>query len=478
MSKINSAIELMRKFTKTEKRYITLQVNRTSSGGLNPNKQSSKTLPSHLRLFNLLAKFLKEQAPKREESSHVTDSLKDQLRQLKSGSPDLFSAVNISRLMDFMLNSLRQYNADKPPFNKWNYIQNIEILQEKKLYKQADEWILKGLADFNKEETDGGDLLKLKFQILQRKNAMRSERVSKDQMNTFNLQTNNQLNRIKWNLETLGDQEKAIHEGIRKKGDLSDFSIEDFSPLTQAFIREPTTTARRPDIPAESLLRGLNIASLYLRRDIIRYPEDAQKSIECNVEMLAYFDRNPTLKETSTAKYYNTLLVLSNTSLVLGIDLYLERYIDQLEAVLGFSGLRELSDRQLLQQEIQSIDFGDHTSELQYNCLQVILLYYYGKGFSTQGSAQAPNPHIEIAHQLALHTKVEIEKQSRRSSGQASLYYTLASIFLMVDQLEEAQEINNRILHYQTFHPNQKVPTKVEFQSRLLDTLILFEKAS
>ena len=248
--KLNDTIEVLERLTKSEKRALSVAVKRSSKAE-EPSEQ-------HFRLYQLLSAMLKE-AERLSPEARAT-LLEERLEESKTQYPKLFTSLNVIRLYDFIFDALRSLHADKEDFKLYTYLQDLQILRDKRLGHQAIGLIEKAKKEAREGESFMSDINTLQFLMIERQALLTLVR-SRDfnRLSELREACRLQLRRTRAVLDTMDDQE-AI-QFYSTKGRIPDEAIEETSPLFKELLETPE--AKR-DLPLDAALRGLFTTSLYL----------------------------------------------------------------------------------------------------------------------------------------------------------------------------------------------------------------------
>ncbi|HMQ84006.1 MAG TPA: hypothetical protein PKA00_13905 [Saprospiraceae bacterium] len=136
MTKLEEVLEIVKSLSKTERRYVSIAANR-----LEDDREKKKSYLFILeRLFFICDK------------SNTDEKLLQELldEEKKGDNAAYYITVNINQLKDFLLSQLRSYYSEKPDYKAYNHLQNIRLLLQRRLYKQALSMTLEVKAELKK----------------------------------------------------------------------------------------------------------------------------------------------------------------------------------------------------------------------------------------------------------------------------------------------------------------------------------------
>ncbi len=444
---IDDTIELMRTLTKSEKRSISIAISRTS--------KSEEPSEQHFQLYFLLTAIIKDaENPKKTEAdskNNFSTILKSHISEAKSQQPKLFTSLNISRLLDFILDVLRAVNADKPEFKLDNYIQNIQLLQRKGLTQQALRLIQKAKKEAQEEEKFMSELKILQFLLLERKTIITGrERWELATLRALEEACYEKYRRIALVLEMMKDQETMVNYGIR--GKVPDHVIEEVSPLFKRLLESPEAAR---ELPLHVGLGMIHFIIVYLKRDRVKYPEDFRKIPRYAAVIPEILEEKKSLKASNPEQFKKALLALANICIEVGDLRLFADYLDEIKKAIGIQPAARIED------EIDQITIDGFSSKDYFNLLYVFISYYVGvRDYPTA---------LKIVRRI----EEPLETHPPALNHVMALYSLIASVYFLSLRYDTARLFVAKLLDSKI--SSSKIRADILLQTEVLEVLLLFE---
>ncbi|MCG8330702.1 MAG: hypothetical protein MI974_23600 [Chitinophagales bacterium] len=350
MSKIGEVTKLLNSLSKSEKRYITL--------GINKLKLSNDAPADAVGLFSKLSnsellKILEKGNPK----SHLTFDQFVKEWATKNIDKKLLKTINIIKLLQILMDLLRQYYSEQGEFKLEKIIQEIRIYRDKALYTEALRMIEKAKEEIIEKH---GNHFKAQEVLLLERKLWRELRSSESEEKIEILQKENikQANHAAQFLNAITEQENLIYLSQKKNRD----SYEDFELSTES----------------QEVLKNINNlkqysfhTQLYLLHNLILYHQHILKTktfeqIHNLRRHLYYLFKNSEEKQRIYPKEHKITLIL---------------YLN------GFLLNKRLSEAASLIKDAENIlefkwenghlsEIGRIRTEIDFNILSPILYYY------------------------------------------------------------------------------------------------------
>ncbi len=439
--KLNDTIEVLERLTKSEKRALSVAVKRSS--------KSEEPSEQHFRLYQLLSAMLKE--AERLSTGARPAFIEKHLEESKTRHPKLFTSLNVIRLYDFIFDALRSLHADKAGFKPYKYLQDLQVLRDKRLGHQAIALLEKAKKEAREGESFMSDLHTLQLLMVERRALLTLVR-SRDfnRLSELRQACRLQLRRTQAVLDTMDDQE--VIQFYSTKGRIPDEAIEEASPVFKQLLHVP---GAKQDLPFDAALRGLFATSLYLKRDRFSYPEDFKKMFTQVGHMIDLFKGNETRKTQNRQQYLLSLLALANSCIETGQRQPFEEHLDEFKQALG------LDPSQPMQQEAANIIIDKKTSRNDYTLIYLLTAYYVGIG--EWGTALAIIEHIKEA----------LESFKPPTEHLMVLYFLMASAYFLTGDYGSAEPYINKL-------QDEDITTghrlDLTYKARLLELLLIYER--
>lgn len=433
MSKLTDVLDFMAALHKSEKRYVSMRLKQDKE------QQKKKT---HLDLFELLNPLLKDTDKDKAQIYQVAESLKQ-----KKKWAHLFATVNVIKLHDFLLDCLRQFNADKPLFRIEGMIQDIRILQQKGLFQQA----LGVIKKVKKELTERYENELKTFEVLQLERRIFLAMRQPDYEALAALQ---KASRIQWEkvrviLETTDDYENILYR-IRRLHFQTDFSL---STINSRLQDDMEVVA---DLPFEANLQALATLSHYY----IYVDSDPDRAIAYIQKLLEQFENHKYRKNRYPENYVQSLILFFNRSVQADRIKAFAPTIQKIRAIL--SDNTDLFPNAVASRNQIELSTG---TVIQYR-LMAILANYYNYNWS---AADAPDTMDQMA--LLLRRKPNIP-----AALLETLYFNIASYNVLTSNLERARLFLDHIF---ATYPKRGGSDKENwpFEAEILEGVLLFEQS-
>ena len=370
MSRIFELVNLISRLEKTEKRYLTVGVNKLL------DKDKKDNLVANLfrwlnesDLFTRISKLEKHLQGKAQD--RIEQERKNFVKQwlVDSGlskEKKLTHTINVNRLFSLTLDLLIQYNSDKPQFRIDRYIQEVRIYRDKGLYDEALKLVLK----LKQEITDTDiDLLK-KQEVLSIEREIRtiSLRTQDDYDDIQNLhqdmlQCNEEIAKLSY---ALSDRE-YMHLQHRKPE--LEFNYSEFSEVTQSVIKNIKSVDQHSfQVRMHSLYTAIFYFEHAYKAEDEQGPSGSELAFAYRKKFYELFDK-PVIKEQLPRQYDIAKVHYLVGCYRLGRLNEAEDLIKLEESALGFTW--EGSDLKV-KKEI--------STETEFAKLNMILLFYMTEG--------------------------------------------------------------------------------------------------
>lgn len=433
MSKLTDVLDFMAALHKSEKRYISVRLKQDKE------QQKKKT---HIDLFELLSPLLKDSDKDKAEIYQTADLLKQKKKWAL-----LFTTVNVIKLHDFLLDCLRQFNADKPLFKIEGMIQDIRILQQKGLFEQAlgvVKKVKKELAERYENELKTFEVLQLQRRIFL---AMRQP----DYQALAELQeaSRMQWQKVKTILETTDDYENILYR-IRRLHFLNEF------PLSAVNSRLQEDMEAVQDLPFEANLQALATLSHYY----IYVESDPDRAIAYIMKLLELFENHKYRKNRYPETYVQTLILFFNRSVQADRIKAFAPTIQKIRTILSEN--TDLFPNAAGGRNQIELSTG---TVIQYR-LMAILANYYNYNWSATEATDAMD-------QMALLLR---RKPNIPIALLETLYFNIASYSVLASNLERARLFLDHIF---ASYPKRGggADELRPFEAEILEGVLLFEQS-
>ena len=372
--RVNDPIELIRSLDKTEKRYVTVEAN---SRGRDGHKREK-----HYLLFDKLSALINEANKKRRDKPD--EYLKKLIKSEKSKDQlKLFSSINISRLTDFILGTLRQYYSERNKNKLENTIQEIRILCNKQLYDLAYRKLRKIDKDLLGDHLYNISLKKLELvnlekYLLCRININDDIDESLATLNQLDKQSNALITNLSPFIFATSDTYRATL--LYKKSELPEDPH--FSEITKKVIKQPEYTQ---DLPYEVGLYALTAAKTFFFKKGLH--DEAYRCSEIAFEL---FKKHSKDEPGYEKKYIAHLANLGNNCLASGKKVELRNLLPSIEDILQINSSSE--------GPISTFEIDENRDFNIYNLI-VILLKYHCTNRNLQTSLDLTDYFIEQVRQ-------------------------------------------------------------------------------
>lgn len=433
MSKLTDVIDFMGTLTKSEKRYVTLMKIKEEKDGQKNN--------AYLDLFDVLTPLLKDGEKTQAQLHQEVESLKDKKRK-----PTLFATTNVLKLHDFLMNCLQQFNADKPDFKLEAAIQHIRILHQKGLYEQAlnlIKKIKKEVFERYENEWKAFEIIKEERRIwLSMRDPNYKALARRQQASRI------QLQKITSILDTTDDYENILFR-IRGHHFLDAFSLSATGQQLKASANV------EPDLPFEAKLQGLATLSHYY----IYVELDVEKAMAYIQALIEQFEDHKYRKNRYPENYVQTLILFFNRSVQADQVKAFAPIIEKIKGILSENS--ELFPAAKTDRNQIDLSKG---ALVQYRLLG-IMLHYYNYHWN------APDAAVTIDQAVLLLKR----KPNIPDALLITLYFNLASYFVLAGQYEDAQVFLANIFNYYDQKGIQLRKDAI-FEADILAAVLLFEQ--
>ncbi|NRB46989.1 MAG: hypothetical protein HRU41_04910 [Saprospiraceae bacterium] len=289
MSKLTDVLDLMSALTKSEKRYLTLELKEDKA----PAKRKS-----HISLYVLLAPLLKDGDKDRDLIYQEADNLKEQ-----KNYAHLFTTVNVVRLHDYLLEMLRQFNSDRPEFRLERMIQDVRLLRQKGLSQQAAGVIKKAKKELSQRYEN--EFKAFELLNLERRLYLGMRQKDFEPLADMQSEAKASWERVRTILEATDDYEKMLYR-VRGHEFLEDFPL---SPSNEELKINKAAAEQRPFEANLVALATLSHYYTYVEKD----PDQAIAYIQ---DLLRLFEGHRYRKNRYPENYVQVLLLFFNRALM------------------------------------------------------------------------------------------------------------------------------------------------------------------
>ncbi len=443
--KLDDTIALMSRLTRSEKRLLSLAITRASRTEVEPQEQ-------HFMLYKILATAIKESSIEKSGTKEDRDKHKEKLDQnLKSEkekNPVLFKSLNVIRLSEFLFDSLRSMNVGKPKYRMAAYVQDVEILRDKRLFNEANRLIDKALKEAEKREAFLIDIPVLHLLALKRQNWLLISHKDRSDLDQLEKDTNSQSQKIQNTLLAQRDQEVIQH--YADDGEIPDKAGEEVSSLFKELIENPEKAA---EFSLHAALQILYSTCVYLKRDRTKYPDDFKKQSAQVMQMVYLFDHPETRKSQYPDLYLKTLLAAANAFVETGGGEELDRVIAKLKELLSFNPSRPLH------KEIARA-FDDNPFGIDYfTAIHVVVAHLIGKG------------ELDKAEKIVALVDEFLKKTTLPYPRRMPLHWQIASVYFLTGRYNDCK---HHIDHLEKMEHLTPARRDVIIQVKLLKILLMY----
>lgn len=431
MSKLTDVLDLMSALTKSEKRYLTLELKEDKA----PTKRKS-----HISLYELLAPLLKDVEKDRALIYQEAEDLKK-----RKPYANLFTTVNVVRLHDFLLDTLRQFNADRPEFRLERMIQDVRLLRQKGLYQQAVGVIKKAKKELSQRYEN--EFKAFELQNLERRLYLTMRHKDFEPLAEMQAETKASWERIQTILAVTDDYEKMLYR-VRGHEFIEEFSL---SAANEALKSQKDIVEQRPFEANLVSLTTLSHYYTYVERD----PDQAIAYIQ---ELLALFEDHRYRKNRYPENYVQVLLLFFNRALMADRIKAFAPIIQKIKDILANN--TELFPETKPSSNQIELSTG---SLIQYRLLALMAQYY---------NYQWEDPEAEATMGPIINTLQR--KPNVPSKLLETLYFNVGAYCLLADQPKVVRYFVEQSMSIYQQRGNGQEPN-VPIQLRLLDALADFE---
>ncbi len=431
MSKLTDVLDLMSALTKSEKRYLTLELKEDKA----PTKRKS-----HISLYEILSPLVKDVEKDRAMIYQEAEDLKK-----RKPYAHLFTTVNVVRLHDFLLDTLRQFNADRPEFRLERMIQDVRLLRQKGLYQQAIGVIKKAKKELSQRYEN--EFKAFELRNLERRLYLAMRQRDFEPLAEMQKEAKANWERIRTILEVTEDYEKMLYR-VRGHEFLEAFPL---SPANEILQSQKDIVAQRPF--------EANLVSLTTLSHYYTYVEkDTDEAIAYIQHLLALFEDHRYRKNRYPENYVQVLLLLFNRALMADRIKAFAPIIQKIKDILA-SNTELFPETKPSSNQIE-LSTG---SLIQYRLLALMAQYY---------NYQWAAPEAEATMQPIINTLQR--KPNVPAKLLETLYFNVGAYCLLADQPRAVRFFVDQSLSiYQQRGNGQRAG--IPIQLRLLDTLADFE---
>ena len=424
MSKIAEAIKMLHVLNKSEKRYITLGINRMKKHKEIP--ENAIELFSQLNnsdVFKLIEKrrhkerisynqFVKEWA-----SNNIEDKL--------------LKTTNVLKLLQIIVDLLIQYNSENGEYKLEKIIQEIRIYKDKGLHEEALKMIVKAKEEIIEKQTNyfkGQEIIFLERQIWR---AIGSEEYE-TKIPPLQEENIEQTDRARNFLNAITEQEKLMYFTRQKKySEYKDFKLSKDSLLVFENIHKLKEYSFHTQT---TILYNLILYYQYIIRH--QDPQAAiEKAFEYRKQIYLLFDNNEDKKRIYAKEYKITLALYLNGFITKNNLQEASHLIEAVETILEFVW----EDQHLK-------EIGRIRTDIDFNLLHPVLIYYLQlqEFAKLQEILQLTAPYIKGS---------KVRKENRYM-----LYINAVFIYMLtreynksadyLEQIHQLKDINHRSDYY------------------------------
>lgn len=427
MSKLTDVIDLMSALTKSEKRYLTLELKEDKA----PAKRKS-----HISLYVLLAPLLKDGDKDRSIIYQEAENLKE--RKLYA---HLFTTVNVVRLHDFLLEMLRQFNSDRPEFRLERMIQDVRLLRQKGLSQQAAGVIKKAKKELSQRYEN--EFKAFELLSLERRLYLNDRRKDFEPLAEMQAEAKASWERIRTILEATDDYEKMLYR-VRGDGFTEDFPL---SPSNEELKTNKALVELRPFEANLVSLATLSHYYTYVEKD----PDQAIAYIQ---DLLRLFEDHRYRKNRYPENYVQVLLLFFNRALMADRIKAFAPIIQKIKDILA-NNTELFPETKPSSQQIE-LSTG---SVIQYRLL-ALMAQYYNYQWADLDAETTMDPIIKTLQR----------KPNVPAKLLDTLYFNVGAYCLLANKEAELRFFVDQGLHAYQQRPSGD-PEKVPIQLRILDTL-------
>jgi len=406
MSKIAELVKIMNALTKSEKRYITLAVNKQWD---NPEKSNPAKLFKILTesdIFTLLD-YNQQRLTSEQQDRRIKDWTSDK-KNIKD--QDLVYTTNIQKLLDFIFDSLRQYYRDQPEFKLERYIQDARVYRDKGFLEEALKLILKIKQKILSKYDSPVKAQEVLFLERQVRLIMR-KKDDIEELKKLQVESLNQNNHIEHLCKVFSDRENLTFASIlRRREGLR------FSEITERVIKDISNSGQ---YSFDVQMISLHNAVLYYQT--IHEAEEGEDRSELafpyRQKLYQLFEANPNRQEMNRDTYEKVRAVYLNGCYYIERPDLAKDLIVEEEQSLGFKWEGDVLGR-----------FEGTSSEKTFNKINVILAFYIETGKDERVQQILKNVHF-----LLLNAKTRV-------SNRFTLFVNFAVASLLIKDNERALE--------------------------------------
>lgn len=427
MSKLTDVLDLMSTLTKSEKRYLTLE--------LKEDQASAKKKP-HITLYGLLFPLLKEGETDRELIYQAAEQLKQKKLYAR-----LFTTVNVVRLHDFLLDVLRQFNADRPDFKLERMIQNVRLLRQKGLLQQAAGVVKKAKKELSQRYEN--EFKAFELQYVERRLYLAMRESAFEPLAKLQAENQQSAERMQLILEVTQDYERMLYR-IRKLKFTDHYEL---TPANQAILTDPTVIEQRPF--EANLLSLTTLSNYYTYVD-----KDTDKALAFIQRLLQLFEAHRYRKNRYPENYVQVLILFFNRALMADRIKAFAPTIQKIRDILANN--TDLFPE--AQQTSNHIELSTG-SLVQYRLL-ALMAQYYNYRWADPEAASIMGPIIDLLQR----------KPNVPFNLLNTLYFNVGAYCLLVDNLSAVRFFIDQLLLIHQQHGSQQEDL-IPIQVRILDTI-------
>lgn len=354
MSKIAEAIKMLHALNQSEKRYITLGINRM---------KKHKDVPGNvIELFSQLnnSDIFKQIEKRRHKERIPYNQFVKEWASINLESK-LLKTTNVLKLLQIIVDLLLQYNSENGEYRLEKIIQEIRIYKDKGLHEEALKMVVKAKEEIIEKQTNyfkGQEIIFLERQIWREIGSEEYE----TKIPPLQEENIEQTERAKNFLNAITEQEKLMYFTRQKKySEYKDFKLSKDSLLVFQNIHKLQEYSFHTQT---TILYNLILYYQYILRH-----QDAQaaaeKAFEYRKQIYLLFENNEDKKKIYAKEYKITLALYLNGFIIKNNLQEASHLIEAVEAILEFVW----EDKHLK-------EIGRIRTDIDFNLLHPVLIYY------------------------------------------------------------------------------------------------------
>lgn len=431
MTKLEEVIEIIKSLSKTERRYISIAAKR-----LEDDREKKKSYLLILeRLFSIFDKAS-------EDDQYERELLEE---EKKGANAAYYITVNIVQLKDFLLGQLRSYYTEKPEYKAYNHIQNIRLLLQRGLYRQA----LNLTLDAKEELKKNGDNALVFFEVISLQRYCMLYLTKGYEMSDFNQINSESLEALK-QLETLNSARNdaaRVHK-LYVKGDFQ-------NPLNQLNYSNEVLKVMENLNHADHL--SIETACLVLptiSTHFAYFDINENKALEASKKLVDKFESDKTYIINNPDSYFKALIQYLNRLILANKLEWFQENFDKIKSILHQSNKNLFPYVQ--EDEIVKYPISPNVDQTYELLLQAVMLA------NLQGKPDDLKLTLEEAK------KALVRKPLISDVKYLILLYNIATGYLLLNAHAEVEYYYQTIANFQGSKPT--------FILNRLELLIIFNR--